>query len=66
MSTRRRTDPYFKVQVFDSRSLTWMEHRQAFDSLSDARIHVEHDLADAETRIVMVDRDGYHPVKDIE
>jgi hypothetical protein len=60
----RRPYPYYKVQYFDDRSVTWREKKTGFDSLTEAREYVARALSIRKTRIVLVDEDGYHVVEE--
>jgi hypothetical protein len=64
MRSRRRAYPYYKVQILDGRSLTWIERKQGFDTLADAKQYVDEFLTGKQTRIVSVDERGYHVLED--
>ncbi|MGD8451361.1 MAG: hypothetical protein PVJ57_06040 [Phycisphaerae bacterium] len=62
MSSKRRPYPYYKVQVYDERSATWIERKRGFDTLDEARRYVGESLVGANVRVVLVDEQGYHVV----
>ncbi len=60
MLSPRRAYPYFKVQVFDDRSMTWIEKKQGFDTPEEARKYANDLPPSQKVRIVLVDERGYH------
>lgn len=64
MPSVRRAHPYYKVQVYHARSLTWIERKQGFDTLAQAQRHIAQFLAEEKVRIVSVDEAGYHILED--
>jgi hypothetical protein len=58
---RRHT--YYKVQVYDSVSLTWRDERPAFDELNAANIYIAQTLAGKQSRIMVVDGARRSPLK---
>lgn len=63
MPSPRRKYPYYKVQTFEERSMTWRERKAGFDTLKEAKQHVAALDPDTKSRIVLVDENGYHDVK---
>lgn len=59
----RRKYPYFKVQTYDERSLTWKERKVGFDTLADAEKHISEQLTGKTVRIIKVDAKGYHTIR---
>jgi hypothetical protein len=59
MSGARRAYPYYKIQVYDTRSLTWMERKKGFNTLDEAKRHIARFLTSQKARIVLVDDSGY-------
>ena len=59
----RRRDTYYKVQVFDTVSLTWVDEPSAFDELSAANHHIAQTLAGKQSRIMVVDGGRRFPLK---
>jgi len=57
---RRHT--YYKVQVFNSVSLTWVDEPTAFDDLNAANSYVAQTLAGKRSRIMVVDRGRRSPL----
>ena len=64
MPSPRRAFPYFKVQVFDQRSVTWREKKVGFDTFEEAKRFIDNLPAEERVRIVRVEEDGYHEVDD--
>lgn len=62
MPSPRRALPYYKVQVFDKRSVTWRERKVGFDTLEEARQFLDGLPLEQQVRIVRVDQHGYHEV----
>lgn len=60
----RKDYPYYKVQVFDPRSLAWMDEKRGFGSLDEARSCIQQRLADRQCRIMVVDEKGRRPLED--
>lgn len=63
MPSPRRAFPYYKIQVYDFTSLTWIERKHGFDTLLQAQQHVAQIPTEANVRIVLVDEEGYHVVE---
>jgi hypothetical protein len=59
----RRRNIYYKVQIFDSVSLTWVDEPSAFDELKAANKYVVEMLAAKQTRIMVVDGKRRYPLK---
>jgi hypothetical protein len=60
----RKDYPYYKVQVFDSRSLAWIDEKRGFGSLEDARSFIEERFQDKRCRIMVVDEKGRRPLEE--
>ena len=58
----RKDYPYYKVQVFDDRSLAWMDEKRGFATLDDARSYIRQELAGRKCRIMVVDEKGRRPL----
>jgi hypothetical protein len=58
-----RRHVYYKVQVFDSVSLTWVDEPSAFDELTAANNYIAQTLAGKQSRIMMVDGARRFPLK---
>lgn len=63
MRSPRRNVPYFKCQTFDDRSMTWREYRWSFDTIEEARQHLQETASGRKWKIVMVDEEGHHDVE---
>jgi len=62
-----RPYPYFKVQVLDSRSLAWRDHRrEAFEDEASARAYRNGLDAGIVARVVRWDENGSTPLGDNE
>jgi hypothetical protein len=59
----RRRHTYFKVQAFDSVSLTWRDEPSAFDELSAAENYIAQELAGKQSRIMVVDGGRRSPLQ---
>jgi hypothetical protein len=54
---KRRRETYFKVQVFDDRIQVWKDERKVFDTVEEARRHIEETVpAPRQARIMVVER----------
>ena len=58
----RKDYPYYKIQVFNPRSLAWIDEKRGFGRLDDARSYIETRLANQQCRIIVVDADGRRPL----
>ncbi len=58
---RRHT--YYKVQVFNSISVTWVDEPSAFDDLGAANNYVAQSLAGKQARIMVVEGGRRSPLK---
>lgn len=58
---RRHT--YYKVQVFNSVSLTWLDEPSAFDEPSAANNYIAQKLTGKQSRIMVVDGTRRFPLK---
>lgn len=55
--------PYYKVQVFDNRNLSWKDFRkEAFDAIKDAEKYMEAQGTTRRLRILVVEKSGRHPL----
>jgi hypothetical protein len=63
MPSPRREFPYFKVQTFDERSMTWKERKVGFDTVEEARAFVASLHATAKWKIVVFDEDGHRDIE---
>ena len=55
--------PYYKVQVFDNRNLSWKDfRREAFDTLDDAEKYVDAQGTKQRLRILVVEERQRHPL----
>ena len=52
---QHRRHTYYKVQVFDSKSLTWSDEPSAFDELDAANTYIVQKLSGKQTRIMIVE-----------
>jgi len=60
---QHRRHVYYKVQIYDDTSLTWLDHKNAFDLLDDAKKFIgEQDGKKA--RIMVVDGRKRYPVSE--
>lgn len=50
-----RSFPYYKVQVFRETTHTWQDERGAFDTVEEAKAHIDQKLSDVSTRIMVVE-----------
>jgi hypothetical protein len=56
--------PYFKVQVYDPRTLSWKDHRkEAFDDERLAQAYQNAIAKGVKTRIMKWDESGSHPLE---
>jgi hypothetical protein len=58
-----RRNTYFKVQLFDSVSLTWRDEPSAFDELSAANNYIAQKLAGKQSRIMVIEGTRRFPLK---
>jgi hypothetical protein len=59
-----RSLPYFKVQVYDSLTLSWKDHRkEAFDDEPSARAYQNTLPNGIKSRIMKWDESGNHPLE---
>ncbi len=58
---RRQT--YYKVQVFNSISVTWVDEPSAFDNLDAAKNYISQTLAGKQSRIMVVEGGKRAPLK---
>jgi hypothetical protein len=61
---QHRRHVYYKVQVFDEISLTWLDEKSAFDEVSRARDFVSMNLLGLKTRIMVVDGKRRYPLRE--
>jgi hypothetical protein len=59
----RRRNTYYKVQMFDSVSLTWVDEPSAFDELTTANKYIVEKLGSKQSRIMVVDGKRRFPLK---
>lgn len=59
---QHRRHIYYKVQVFDEVSLTWLDEKNAFDELDSAREYISQNLAGKTIRIMVVDGRRRYPL----
>ena len=52
---QHRRHIYYKVQVFDDLSLTWLDEKNAFDDLASAREFILLQLGARKARVMVVD-----------
>jgi hypothetical protein len=52
---KHRRHTYYKVQVFDSKSLTWSDEPSAFDELEAANGYIAQKLVGKRARIMVVE-----------
>ena len=60
--SKPRTDfPYYKVHVYDTTRLAWVDaRREAFDTLEDARAYIAEKLPTRQARIYEITERGRH------
>jgi hypothetical protein len=58
-----RRNTYFKVQRFDSVSLTWRDEPSAFDELTAANDYIAKTLTGKQSRIMVIDGTRRFPLK---
>jgi hypothetical protein len=61
---QHRRHVYYKVQVFDDTSLTWLDQKNAFDDVDSAKLFVTTALAGKKARIMVVDGRNRHPLQE--
>lgn len=59
---QHRRHTYYKVQIFDEVSLTWMDEKLAFDALEAARDRLA-ELTDKKARIMAVEGNARRPIE---
>jgi hypothetical protein len=59
---QHRRHVYYKVQIFDDVSLTWLDHKNAFDLVEDARRFIEESVGGKKARIMVVDGRTRYPL----
>lgn len=59
---QHRRHVYYKVQIFDEVSLTWLDKKDAFDDLSDAREFILQQPGGQKARIMVVDGRRRYPL----
>jgi hypothetical protein len=57
-----RRHVYYKVQIFDDVSLTWLDEKKAFDDVLDARQLILQQLGGRKARIMVVDGRRRYPL----
>jgi hypothetical protein len=60
---QHRRHVYYKVQIYDDTSLTWLDHKNAFDLLDDAKKFVE-EQDRKKARIMVVDGRRRYPASE--
>ena len=61
---QHRRHLYYKVQVFDDISLTWLDEKDAFDELVHAREFLLRHLGGKKARIMVVDGKRRYPLQE--
>lgn len=61
---RWRTDPYYKVQVFNETFKSWKDERGAFAEIEKARAYITQRIAPAPARIMEVRRESRRVIED--
>jgi hypothetical protein len=61
---QHRRHVYYKVQVFDETSLTWLDEKNAFDEVASAKRFMEENCAGKKVRIMVVDGRDRHPLEE--
>lgn len=59
---QHRRHVYYKVQVFDDVSLTWLDEKKAFDDVAEARQLILRQLGGRKARIMVVDGRRRYPL----
>ena len=54
----RKDYPYYKIQVFDSRSIAWIDEKRAFGSIDDVHAYAHERLTGKKWRIIVVEANG--------
>jgi hypothetical protein len=60
----RKDYPYYKIQVFDPRSLAWIDEKPGFGSLDDTHRYAEERLTGKKWRIIIVEANGRRPLEE--
>ncbi|MFI5022224.1 MAG: hypothetical protein ACHQRJ_11305 [Alphaproteobacteria bacterium] len=61
---QHRRHIYYKVQVFDETSLTWLDEKNAFDDVATARDVISEHLGGKKVRIMVVDGKRRYPLQE--
>jgi hypothetical protein len=61
---QHRRHVYYKVQIYDDTSLTWLDHKNAFDLLEDAKKFSDEQAQGKKARIMVVDGRRRHLVSE--
>jgi hypothetical protein len=61
---QHRRHVYYKIQIYDDTSLTWLDHKNAFDLLEEAKKFVVEQVEGKKARIMVVDGRKRYPLSE--
>lgn len=53
---RRKVFPYYKIQVFDDRTIAWKDKQKAYDTIEEAQDYIEKMFSPETARIMVIER----------